>query len=342
VLFLHDFTDRSSTTTSSSDHSFVAHARADEAFIESFQNHYSQLNVWFENAKHYGEGVPVVSSRLYPDKDLPKTEFFDGWLNPQNYFYSIGGAILQRGGLSVRLTALRSRDVGTYTEREVVLYQRLMPHLRRALHIHWRLLQEQEIRGLGETALDRMQQAVALLDGDGKVLFANRQAEAIFREGGGPLVINQRLTAAGAQDAAAIRESLRQARQGSGCSMGGIHLGTGRHWLITFMPLPGTFVQTLTEETRIMALIAEPGKLDTGSLGSFAKLYRLTPAETRVLEQLLVKESTQEIVESLQIGIKTLRTQLSSLFAKTQTKNQRELMKFYLSHPMVRAVPFGE
>jgi DNA-binding CsgD family transcriptional regulator len=54
---------------------------------------------------------------------------------------------------------------------------------------------------------------------------------------------------------------------------------------------------------------------------------------------LLVKESTQEIAETLQISIKTLRTQLSALFAKTQTKNQRELVKYYLSHPMAGPMP---
>ncbi|WP_040578290.1 MULTISPECIES: helix-turn-helix transcriptional regulator [Methylomicrobium] len=184
-----------------------------------------------------------------------------------------------------------------------------------------------------------MSQAVALLDGDGKVLFANRQVEAVFREGSGPLVINQRLTAAGAQDAAAIRESLYQARQGFGGSMGVKGIGTSQRWMITFMPLPSAFTQTLTEQARIMVLIAEPGKLATGNLGGFAQLYRLTPAETRVLEQLLLKDSTQEIAESLQIGIKTLRTQLSALFAKTQTKNQRELVKFYLSHLMAGPMP---
>lgn len=184
-----------------------------------------------------------------------------------------------------------------------------------------------------------MSQAVALLDGDGKVLFANRQVEAVFREGSGPLVINQRLTAAGAQDAAAIRENLYQTRQGFGGSMDVKDIGTGQRWMITFMPLPNAFTQSLAEQAHIMALIAEPGKLATGNLGGFAKIYRLTPAETRVLEQLLLKESTQEIAECLQIGIKTLRTQLSALFAKTQTKNQRELVKFYLSHLMAGPMP---
>jgi DNA-binding CsgD family transcriptional regulator/PAS domain-containing protein len=341
LLFVHDFGTGHSTTASSPNRSFVAQARTDEDFLESLQKEFGHSNVWLQNAKRYGEGIPVISSQLYPDADLPKTEFFNGWLKPQDYFYSIGGAILQQGDVSVRVTTLRSRRAGIYTESEIALYRRLMPHLQRALRIHWRLSLEQEMRSLREHALDRMNQAVALLDGDGKVLFANRQAEAIFREGSGPLVINQRLTAAGAQDAAVIRESLYQARQGSGGSMEVKGIGTGQRWMITFIPLPSAFAQTLTEEARIMALLAEPGKLATGNLGSFAKLYRLTPAETRVLEQLLVKESTQEIAEALQISIKTLRTQLSALFSKTQTKNQRELVKFYLSHPITGPMSSG-
>jgi DNA-binding CsgD family transcriptional regulator len=104
--------------------------------------------------------------------------------------------------------------------------------------------------------------------------------------------------------------------------------------IATFSPITTRKTEQLYLPTRILVMITEPEKPASGHLGGFAQLYRLTPAETRVLEQLLVKESTQEIAETLQIGIKTLRTQLSALFAKTQTKNQRELVKFYLSHPM--------
>lgn len=341
MLFVHDFAVHSSTTTSSPDHSFVAHSRADEAFIESFQRHYSHVNVWLENAKLYGEGVPVISSLLYPDSDLPKTEFFNDWLKPQNYFYSTGGSILQRGDVSVRLTALRPRSSGPYTESEITLYHRLMPHLQRALRIHWRILQEQEARSLSETALDRMSQAVALFDDSGRVLFANRQAEAIFRDGSGPTAVNQRLTAARRQDADNIRESLRHACQGFGSSLRLADAGTGRQWVITFVPLP-TSILALSHDAHVMALIAEPGKPTAGDLGDFAKLYRLTSAETRVLKQLLVQESTQEIADTLQISIKTLRTQLSALFAKTETKNQRDLVKFYLSHPMLGIMPLSK
>lgn len=334
LLFLHDFSDRSSTASPSPNNSFVAHARTDETFIESFQNHYSKVNVWLENAKQYGEGVPVVSSQLYPDTDLAKTEFYDGWLRPQGYFYSIGGAILQQSDVSVRLTALRPRSSGSYTEAETALYHRLMPHLQRSLRIHWQLVSEQEARSLREAALDQMSQAFVLLNETGKVLFANQKAETIFRQNGGPIVVNERLTAAGLQDSYSIFESLRRASMGVGSSVRLTDTGSGRQWIITFSPLSASMPIT-TEGGRIMAVISEPDKQYLGNMNAFAKLYQLTAAETRVLEHLLQQQSPQEIADALHVSINTVRTQLRALFAKTQTKNQRELVKFCLSHPMI-------
>ncbi|MGZ5052734.1 MAG: LuxR C-terminal-related transcriptional regulator [Methylobacter sp.] len=334
LLFLHDFSDRSSTASPSPNNSFVAHARTDESFIESFQNHYSKVNVWLENAKQYGEGVPVVSSQLYPDTDLTKTEFYDGWLRPQGYFYSIGGAILQQSDVSVRLTALRPRSFGSYTEDETALYRRLMPHLQRSLRIHWQLVYEQEARSLREAALDQMSQAVALLNATGKVLFANQKAEAIFRQNGGPIVVSDRLTATGLQDSFSIFESLRRASMGVGCSVRLSDTGSGRQWVITFNPLPASMTIT-AEGCCIMAVISEPDKQEHDNLNIFAGLYQLTAAETRVLKHLLQQQSPQEIADALHVSINTVRTQLRALFAKTQTKNQRELVKFCLSHPMI-------
>lgn len=334
VLFLHDFSDHSSTALPSPNNSFVAHARTDEAFIESFQSHYSKVNVWLENAKQYDEGVPVISSQLYPDAELPKTEFFDGWLRPQGYFYSIGGSILQQSDVSVRLTALRSHSSGIYADAEMALYQRLVPHLQRSLRIHWQLLQEQEARNLRETALSRMPQAVVLLNETGKVLFANRLAETIFRQGCGPTAINGRFTAVGLQYADNIRENLHRACMGVGSSLRLVDPHSGRQWVITFSPLPASTYAT-AGGSRVMAVISEPDKLEPDNHDAFAKLYHLTVAETRVLKHLLQQQSPQEIAESLHVSINTVRTQLSALFAKTQTKNQRELVKFCLSHPMI-------
>ena len=50
-----------------------------------------------------------------------------------------------------------------------------------------------------------------------------------------------------------------------------------------------------------------------------------------VLTLLLADLSPKEIAEHLGVGIRTVRTQLSSLYLKTGTKNQRDLIVSALS-----------
>jgi len=84
--------------------------------------------------------------------------------------------------------------------------------------------------------------------------------------------------------------------------------------------------------TRVLVIISEPEKPNPGDLSAFAKLYKLTASETRILNYLMQQNDTKEIAETLHINMTTLRSHLSALFAKTNTKNQHGLIKFCLSH----------
>ena len=61
--------------------------------------------------------------------------------------------------------------------------------------------------------------------------------------------------------------------------------------------------------------------------------YGLTPAEARVAVLLASGFSLDEIVERLGIGANTVRTHLKSIFAKTDTRRQGELIRLLLSNP---------
>jgi DNA-binding CsgD family transcriptional regulator len=206
----------------------------------------------------------------------------------------------------------------------------MLPHLQCALRIRWQIIEQHQASTLREKALDQILQAMALLDDRGKILFANRRAENIFREGSGPVIVNQHLSAHNAEDANRLQAALRQAVQGVGTS---VRLENSQ-WIATFSPLPapGASMQAI-HTTRILVLIANPDRIPKEALPHFAKLYGLTPTETRVLEHLLGQQSTQSIAETLGISIKTLRVHLGNLFAKTSTTSQRELVRFFLAHP---------
>jgi DNA-binding CsgD family transcriptional regulator len=183
---------------------------------------------------------------------------------------------------------------------------------------------------LREAALDCMAQAVALLDAGGKVLFANRHAEAIFRAGNGLAAVNGHLAATDAQSASWLKEALRLAASGQGSSAR-LHDAAGQPaWVATFCPADTQRSSRNASPHPSPVLQPQPPRRRR-----LAGLYRLSPAETRVLQHLLDQKSTQDIADALHISIKTLRTHLSNLFVKTGTTGQRELVRFYLAHPSV-------
>jgi DNA-binding CsgD family transcriptional regulator len=207
--------------------------------------------------------------------------------------------------------------------------------LQRALRIRWKLANEQQIRQLREQALDQMGNPVLLLDAAGRIIYANFKAELLLRKGGNPTVIHNQLHSLNTHENNAIKEALRLALTGIGSTL---RFDNSSPCIATFSPITVTRGEYLNTSGRVMVIFDELNKPTHENLEGFAKLYKLSAAETRVLNQLLQSQSTKKITESLKISMTTLRTQLRALFAKTQTKSQRELIQFCLSHLMISCV----
>lgn len=267
-------------------------------------------------------------------KDLRNGEFYD-LLRFHGCDIQLSGVIEELSSKEhppMHLTFHRTIGSEPYGEKERLMLLELLPHFRRALRIRWRMAQHEDARSLREAALEHMPQAIALLDSAGHILYANAQAESLFSQGTGPIAHKRRLTAADSRDAARIKEALSKCAQGEGVGLKLENPALGKSWAASFTPLrasaPGG-----EPGARILLLVADLDRAPTHALPQFAQLYRLTPAETRVLQQLLEPRGTQDIAEALKISIKTLRIHLSNLFAKTGTANQRELVRFFLAHP---------
>lgn len=62
-------------------------------------------------------------------------------------------------------------------------------------------------------------------------------------------------------------------------------------------------------------------------------LFELTPAEAHLAERLAGGSSLTEAADSLGIAVGTARTQLKSVFSKTDTSRQAELVRLLLLMP---------
>lgn len=307
-----------------------------------YASYFWQHDVWAKETAKQGllkSGTIIHGDQFIERRAFRQTEIYCDLFKPkQDGIEVIMGAVLldeatPEQSPPIFLSLYRTSFAEAFTRQDEYLIRQLMPHFQSAFRIRRKMAEEQQIRLLREEALNQNKDAIILLDATGRILFANRKAELLLRRGN-PTVKQGRLCSPVAYENRALGLALRNAQAGIGSTLKFDNAPLGTR-IATFSPLSEATGEQWHTPTRILVMITEPEQPVTGDLGAFAKLYGLTAAETRVLEQLLQQHGTQEIAAALHIGITTLRTHLRALFAKTQTKNQRELIKFCLSHPMI-------
>ena len=117
-----------------------AFSGTDPAMVAEFNEHYASVNVWAQRMDQvFPVGAVGYSDRAIPDRELHKTEFYAGWLKPYNTAYCIGAILEVPDQPPALLTCIRSPQRGPFDERQGRVYETLLPHLRRALRLHFEL-----------------------------------------------------------------------------------------------------------------------------------------------------------------------------------------------------------
>jgi DNA-binding CsgD family transcriptional regulator/PAS domain-containing protein len=319
----------------------------DHADINSwnaYSSYFWQSNVWEQGYRKMGmqtSGCIIQGDQVIERSAFRQTEMYCDFLKPMHSGMGVNlVAILFDESTSdqspqMQLSLCKPSFAEAFTQQDEHLLLHLIPHLQRALRIRWKMANEQQIRQLREQALDQMANPILLLDAAGRIIYANFKAELLLRKVGNPTVIHGQLCSLNAYENNTIKEALRLALTGVGSTL---RFDNNSPCIATFSPITVTRGEYLNTSGRVMVIFDELNKPTHENLEGFAKLYKLTTAETRVLNQILQSQSTKEITESLKISMTTLRTQLRALFIKTQTKNQRELIQFCLSHLIISAV----
>lgn len=318
-------------------------------FAESTQADYSayyhQLDAWTQSALQrdiYIQGLVAFGEQLIAPADLRRTEFYRDFLKPNGLEWIITTALFdghaQPNTSATHMTFTRHADHAAFEPDKAGLIELIAPHVRRALLTHWQLTEARLHQNIHQAGLDSLGYGVALLGAHGEAVYLNAFAERILQTADGLTLKAGQMCAKHAPEHAALPHLLQQAANGIG---GGLHLkrdngadSVKRPYSLTAIPLQESHPFRPLGEARVMLLIHDPeyaGPLD--SLNNFATRYRLTPAEKRVLTLLLNDLGPQQIADQLGVSIRTVRSQLSSLYTKTKTKNQRDLI--------VSAVGFG-
>lgn len=215
-----------------------------------------------------------------------------------------------------------------------------MPHLQRAFQLHNRLQGLEPKRDTIAHVFDQLQQGVVLLDAKGNMLLVNLAASAIFASEKALRLTPQGLVASipfeNSQLNALVQGAINTGN-GNGLHSGGA-IAITRDGLrpslqVLVTPLRTKMVHLGKNVPVALIFVSDPERKPLSDSAMLAQLFGLTPAECRLAMSLAVGDSLKDAAGCSGLRQSTLRSQLKSIFAKTNTKRQSELIRLLLLAP---------
>jgi DNA-binding CsgD family transcriptional regulator len=173
--------------------------------------------------------------------------------------------------------------------------------------------------------LDAMSCAGFLLDGSGRVLKANRGgARLLEREFG---LRQGRLMAPDRCADRALQDTIRTAPGSATIARSAAAVLRREEGLpLMVRALPIINVIGVENAAKALVIVVDPEDCPQISRNAYRELFGLTDAEIHIAAGLMCGFSPEEIANHQKKGIGTVRQQLKSIYAKTQTKRQSELV----------------
>jgi DNA-binding CsgD family transcriptional regulator len=201
------------------------------------------------------------------------------------------------------------------------------------------------IGAVAKATLDYLEYAAVVCDADAELLVGNQAAHDLLERRDGLALREGRVCVSSPSH----RERLQAVLSGAG-SRGSRSLPeTGTAALLVPRPSGLPAYQIIVREidrcsdaftnspSRLWTmLISDPAQPPKQSVRALSALYNLTPAEARIAVALVSGETPDEIAERSGVKIATVRSQLASVYAKTGTRRQSELVRLFSAVPAVR------
>lgn len=224
----------------------------------------------------------------------------------------------------VRLRLTRDDERADFGEAQRHLIGRLVPHLRIALELHARLTTTQAESRLFSSAMADLAVASLILNRDGRILRRNAIAARMLEEGGVIAESAGKLAPRTGAGAAAIARILADPPRGDAEILFEMAGADGAVALLA--RARGVPSSAYGDGAWLALFLTDPARPDAFTAEMLRGRFQLTRAEAALARHLLAGASLADAAETLAIAYNTARSHLRSIFAKTGTHRQGELV----------------
>ncbi len=316
-------------------------AKAHKAFVE----HYVNLCPWRPGLAKLPPGRFYSSflDGICDQKTFYQSEFFNDWARELDIHHGASGTVWQHDGQTIQMFMQRTGGQGHFTRAETNAFNALTPHIRRALRLEAIMHQRRQQQGYLEK--QGRFSAMLLVNARGEVVHASESAWQILQAEPGIRMHARKLRL---QDKAGQDQLDRLIAASFGCGMSHAPVtgGVVPLWrygrtplLMQVMPLHPDADRNLIPVPAHAAIYLVDGEQETQiDLNKLTSLLDLTRAEARVAALVAQGEKPAEIAASGNVSIHTVRSQIKSIFIKTEVSSQAQLTKLVRALPVQRQV----
>ena len=280
-------------------------------------------------------GSIIRREQHFSDAEWERTEIHNELYRPRGLYAAIGTPLI-RSQYFVPFGIHRNRSRGGFERSHVMALSQIIPHMQRAIQMTLRLNTFAAHANAFEEAWDRLAFGLFVLDGNGRILWANRAGERTLAKQDGLSGHEGSLLAASNGADAKLRQLIGEAARTSNAD----GLGHGGAILIPRRPpaQPLSLVVSPLSAERgvvpggtalpaVLVFVNDPDLNPKIPSALLAQLYRLTEREAKVAVLLLEGLDLHGISERMGVSMHTVRTHLRHLFDKTNTRRQAEVVR---------------
>jgi DNA-binding CsgD family transcriptional regulator len=322
----------------SADTGFVYHQfNVDPYYQELYFSKYVKLDPTSVGQAMAEIGQPVSTVDVMPYEEFMESRFYREWAEPLGMVDCLSTPLDKNENGTVFFGVFRHKDQGLVDAEMRRRGKLIAPHIRRAVLVG-NLLENKtaETTSLA-VVLNGLAAAVFLIDGNRRVVFANPSGQSMLDDGSVLCLKNDGLAAVDprvTKTEAIARLGDDDVAFGAGGVAVPLTFPPQTPWIAHLLPLTaGARRQAVTSFGAVAAVFVHKASLEARSwMDAMSRAYRLTPAELRVLAAISEVGGIAAAASVVGISEATVKTHLQSLFAKTATNRQAELIKLIAAH----------
>jgi len=305
----------------------------DPESLQAYSESYPKLDP--TAATHsFGVAQVVSATDVVPYDEFRRGRFYREWARPHGWV-DVASAVVDKSATSCTfLSVVRHEASGVVDDEMRRRMALVVPHVRRAYLIGKTINLGQAEAACFSDILDGLSAGMILVDGIGRVVHANAAGNAILGAADFLRMVHGRLVAGDARTNAAFREILAAADAGDAAiGVRGVALPLtahdGERYVAHVLPLTsGVRRQAGLAFNAVAALFIRKAALEASATPDvIGRMYKLTPAELRVLLAIVDVGGVPEVAAALGVASTTIKTHLNRLFEKTGVCRQADLVK---------------